>query len=103
MTRNDYSKFDPRKVDLEAFSKEQWVSIALYREARKQQRKLQVSAIFLAVVVAGAAAMSGLFSDIDGTDPAFLNSPWIRYGIPALGAFFCVGGYSAVDHQRGPS
>ncbi|SAL81771.1 hypothetical protein AWB74_06051 [Caballeronia arvi] len=90
MTLNDYSQFDPRKVDLKAFSKEQWAAIALYREARSQQRKLQMSAVFLAVIVAGVAGMSGMFSEIDHTDPAFFSSPWIRYGIPGLGIFFAV-------------
>jgi hypothetical protein len=90
MTSNDYSQFDHRKVDLKAFSKEQWAAITLCREARRQQRKLQTGAVFLAVIVAGAAAMSGMFSEIDQTDPAFFSSPWIRYGVPALGIFFAV-------------
>jgi hypothetical protein len=89
MSRNKYSQFDPRKGNLDTFSKEQWAAIALYREARKQQRKLQTGAVFLALIVAGAAAISGLFP-VHQSDPAFFRSPWIRFGIPALSAFFAV-------------
>ncbi|MDR5826034.1 hypothetical protein [Caballeronia sp. LZ043] len=87
MPSKNYSDFSLQKADSEAFSVRQQVAIAIYREARKQQRKLQIAAVFQLVIVAGVAAMLDMFSADNGTDPTVLDEPWVTYGIPCLGMF----------------